>query len=106
MAHYHERLESDQTTNSGDTLLERQSFTGTIDSSLDEDEENGLTVECSTTGSPDGDLEFTLVFGTDDDPSTVLAYVTSTHTYEESFLLFIPYQTTAEFTDTYLLSKS
>lgn len=106
LAHYHKRLEHDQATHTGDTQLENISFTGTIETESNVASSGNLVVDCTTTGSPEGTLDFTLVFGTDDDPSAVFAYVTSTHEYEESLLFFIPYPSTAEFTDTYILNRT
>lgn len=106
LAHFHGRLEHDQLSSEGDVVLERMSFTGTMRASRDEDTGSNLVLACQTMGTPDGEVVFTLHFGTDDDPSAVLASVTSTHTYEETLLLFLPHQTTAEFTDSYLLSRS
>ena len=106
MAHFHKKLEKNADKSTGDTMLERVSFTGTIWAERDEGMGSNLTVECKTTGSTQGNVEFTLVFGTDEDPSTVLARVTSTHTYDEPILLFLPHQTTAKYIDTYTLSRS
>lgn len=106
LAHYHKKLEKSADNNSGDTMLERVSFTGTIWAERDEGMGSNLTVECKTTGNAQGDVEFTLVFGTDEDPSAVLARVTSTHSYDEPILMFVPHQTTAKFIDTYTLSRS
>ena len=44
-------------------------------------------------------------FGTADESSEVTARVTSTHTYQETVLLFIPHQTTSKFIDNYLVSQ-
>lgn len=106
IAHFHERFEEEKSSSDGDTPIERLDFTGIIRNSRDEENGSNLTLDCTTTGSPDDELAFTISFGTDDDPSAVVARVTSTHTYEELLLMFIPHQTTAEFTDTYLLSRS
>ena len=106
LAHYHRKLEKNADKTTGDTMLERVNFTGTIWAERDEGMGSNVTVECKTTGSAQGDVEFTLAFGTDDDPSAVLARVTSTHAYEEPILMFLPHQTTAKFIDTYTLSRS
>ena len=105
LAHYHEKLEKQQDSSKGDTMLERVSFTGTIWAERDEGLGSNLTVECKTTGNAQGDVEFTLVFGTDEDPSAVLARVTSTHSYDEPILWLVPHQTTAKYVDTYTLSR-
>ena len=106
LAHYHQKLEAEANTFEGDTLVERIPFTGTIQTKRDGQTEDNITVECTTAGSPQGDISFTLSFGTNDDPSAVLAHVTCTHTYEEKVLLFIPHQTTAKFEDTYTLRRA
>ncbi|MDO4806772.1 MAG: zinc ribbon domain-containing protein [Coriobacteriales bacterium] len=106
MAHYHEGLSHEAQSNLGDTQLERVDFTGTIDTSFDQNTQSDLNIRCATGGSPDGLVEFVLGFGTKDDPSAAVACVTSTHNYEDTIFFFIPYQTTATFTDTYSLSRA
>ena len=44
--------------------------------------------------------------GTTNDPTEVVALVSSTHTYEETLLLMIPYDETVTYTDTYVLQKT
>ena len=105
LAHYHERLVRDAAETTGDTPLEGIDFTGTIDASYDKDTGSDLNLRCTTGGSPEGLVDFVLSFGTADDPSAVIARVTSTHNYEEKILFFIPHQTTATFTDTYALAR-
>ena len=106
VAHHHDRLDKDQLSYKGDELLERVAFSGTIRAADEQGSESNLLVACTTTGSPEEKLEFTLSFGVKDDPSAVLARVISSHEYEETVFLFIPHQTTAEFTDMYELHKS
>lgn len=105
LAHYHKSLDKKQASCTGDTVVEQLAFTGSIRASREENSTDALIATCTTTGSPIGDLAFTITFGTDDDPSAVTAQVTSSHIYEETVLMFIPRQTTAEFTDTYVLSR-
>lgn len=105
LAHYHKQLDKKQASCKGDTMVDQLAFTGTIRASHDESSADTLVATCTTTGSPIGDLAFTIAFGTDEDPSAVTAQVTSSHIYEETVLMFIPRQTTAEFTDTYVLSR-
>ena len=105
LAHYHERLLQESASTPGDALQEGIEFTGTIDTAYDKATGSDLNVRCTTSGSPEGLVEFVLSFGTADDPSAVVARVTSTHNYEEKILFFIPHQTTATFTDTYLLGR-
>ena len=105
MAHYHEKLQRQQDSTKGDTMLDRVGFTGTIWAENDEGLGSNVTVECKTTGTTQGTVEFTLSFGTDADPSAVIARVTSTHSYDEPILWLVPHQTTAKFVDTYTLSR-
>lgn len=104
-AHYHKRLEKDQQSTEGDEMVEEFPFAGTITTNYESQTGSSLNVECTTSGSARGELEFVLSFGTDDDPSTAIARVTSTHTYEEMTFIFVPTKTTARFTDTYILTK-
>lgn len=106
LAHFHNKPTSDQSSDKNDTLLEDVAFTGVIQSEYDEDTCSVLTMECTTAGNPQGDLSFTISFGSTNDPSEVFARVTSTHTYEEHVLLFIPHQTMSRFVDTYQLSRA
>ncbi|MDO4798775.1 MAG: zinc ribbon domain-containing protein [Coriobacteriales bacterium] len=105
LAHFHKQLEKNQESTSGDELLEDFPFAGTISTNRDSATGSDLTVTCTTSGNARGEVSFVLVFGTDDDPSAAMAKVTSTHTYDEMVLGFIPSKTTAQFTDTYVLSK-
>jgi len=105
LVHYHDRLTTDAESTQGDTTLEDVAFSGSISTDYDEELGSSLVVSCTTLGSPDGDMSFKLGFGTDTDPSSVVARVTSTHDYEEMVWLFVPHQTTAKFTDTFLLGR-
>lgn len=105
LAHYHRTLEEEALSTEGDTVVEQVSFSGSLRTTRDETTGSNLTMECTTTGNPRGELEFTLSFGTDEDPSAVVARVASTYSFEELVLLLIPHQTTASFVDTYLLAK-
>jgi hypothetical protein len=87
-------------------LLESVDFTGTIDTSYDSKTDSDLNLRCTTSGSPEGLVDFVLSFGTSSDPSTVVAHVTSTHNYQDTIFFFIPHQTTATFMDTYLLGRT
>ena len=105
MAHYHERLQSNASSNKGDKLLEGMTFTGVISTEYDRKTGSSLNVECTTPGSEDGNVDLVLSFGTDSDPSAVFARVTTTRQYEETTLFWFPRQATATFTDTYLLTR-
>lgn len=105
LAHRHARLDKAEYSTEGDEYLERVSFTGAMRTSRDEESGSNLSMVCTTAGDPNGEVEFTLTFGANDDPTAVIARVTSTYTYEETILMFIPHQTIAEFTDTYTLTR-
>lgn len=106
LAHYHEGLTFEASSDPGDTRLERVDFTGTIVEGFDKNTGSDLNIRCTTSGSPNGLVEFVLSFGTKDDPSAAVARVISTHNYEEKIFFFIPHQTTVVFTDTYPLSRA
>jgi hypothetical protein len=106
LAHFHERLAHEAAGDPGDVLLESVDFTGTIDTSYDSKTDSDLNLRCTTSGSPEGLVDFVLSFGTSSDPSTVVAHVTSTHNYQDTIFFFIPHQTTATFMDTYLLGRT
>lgn len=106
LAHYHEGLTFEAPSDPGDTQLERVDFTGTIEEGYDQNTGSNLNIRCTTSGSPNGLVEFVLSFGTTDDPSAAVARVLSTHNYEEKIFFFIPHQTTVVFTDTYALSRA
>lgn len=106
LAHYHEQLKSDQSTNPDDVLVEELAFWGTISTEYDSNTGSSLNITCSTAGEPRGKISFVLSFGTADDPSAAIARVTTTHEYQDYVLYLFPRQTTARFTDTYVLTHS
>lgn len=106
LAHFHERLSANASSNPGDKLLEDMPFSGAITADYDRKTGSSLNIECSTSGSEEDSVTILLSFGTDNDPSAVFARVTSTHQYEEVLLFWLPHQTSATFTDTYLLVRA
>lgn len=105
IAHYHKRLERDQNTSEGDELIDGIPFSGVISTTYDPETGSNLTIACTTPGLEKGDFDLTLSFGTEDDPSAVFARAITTHRYEELLFMLFPHQTTAQFTDTYVLSR-
>lgn len=105
LGHYHERLNSDKSSTEGDTVVEDLAFRGIISAEYNKTTGSSLNIECSSSGEPRGKISFVLSFGTSDDPSAAIARVTTMHEYEERVLLVLPRQTTARFTDTYVLSR-
>lgn len=106
LAHYHEQLKSDQSSNPNDALVEDLAFWGTISTEYDSATGSSLNITCSSAGEPRGKVNFVLSFGTADDPSAAIARVTTTHEYQDMVLYLFPRQTTARFTDTYVLTHS
>ena len=106
LAHYHGKLTNKADSSEGDKLVERVPFTGVINTDRDKKTGNDLRLEATTTGTAEGELSFVMSFGTSDDPSEVTAKVTTTHTYQETVLFFIPHQTTSKFVDNYLVSRT
>lgn len=106
LAHYHEQLKSDQSTNANDVLVEDLAFWGAISTEYDSTTGSSLNITCSTAGEPRGKISFVLSFGTTDDPSAAIARVTTTHEYQDYVLYLFPRQTTARFTDTYVLTHT
>lgn len=104
VAHYHAGAAKSQPSDEGDTYLEEVPFTGTIEAAKGSG--GGLSVECSTAGSAEGSVSFTLSFGTDDDPSAAEMRLTSSYDYEDVLLMLIPFQHTDTYTDTYILTKA
>lgn len=106
LAHYHARLKKDADNTPGDSHLEDISFSGTISTEHDETTSSSLNIVCSTTGNPQGEVNFVLSFGTDDDPSAAVARITTSYSYEERLLGLIPQRMQATYTDIYLLSRA
>ena len=53
-----------------------------------------------------GRVTLTLTFGQADAPDAATAALTSTHAYQDYFLLFMPYQRQARFVDHFTLEKA
>ena len=86
--------------------MEDLAFWGTISTEYDSNTGSSLNITCSTAGEPRGKISFVLSFGTADDPSAAIARVTTTHEYQDMVLYLFPRQTTARFTDTYVLTHT
>ncbi len=106
LAHYHDPAEADQNSTDGDTTIESTAFTGSIDTSHDDQTGSSLNVRASVPDTADGSFSFVLGFGTEANPSGAVARATTTHSYTETFLMLIPYGTTVTYTDTYGLARS
>ena len=106
LSHFHAPSEEAAEQLEGDETFEEVPFTGRLvagDGALEGAE---LTFVCELPDSPGGSMALVIGFGTTNDPTEVVALVSSTHTYEETLLLVIPYDETVTYTDTYVLQKT
>lgn len=106
LSHFHAPSEEAAEQLEGDETFEEVPFTGRLvagDGALEGAE---LTFVCELPDSPGGSMALVIGSGTTNDPTEVVALVSSTHTYEETLLLVIPYDETVTYTDTYVLQKT
>lgn len=99
VAHYHVNPSGDAASCEGDLALEGVAFTARLES----DDEEGLVFVATLPEDVGGTSTLTLRFGTAQDPSAAVAELASSYSYDDSFL-FIPYERTAAYTDTFSLS--
>lgn len=118
VAHLHPELADDAEACDGDQQLSDVPFTGTLSSGdveLDvisllagnnpKRDYAGIVFECVTQDLAGGTATLTLTFGSATAPDKATATLTSTHTYQGTFLLFVPYQREARFVDHFELEK-
>lgn len=116
--HPHADAPEDDEATAGDQLLDNVPFTGAIAS--DETREDlfalltgtsskknraGIVFECTTQDTPDSTVTLTLEFGSAKAPDAATATLTTTHPYEDFFLMVVPYQRESRYADTYSLEK-
>ncbi len=101
--HYHGYPEKDASSTDGDVELEDVEFTATLLDGTDEVTGSNLAFTGTVVADDDTLVSITIGFGTEDDASAITAVVTTTYTYTET-LLFIPYDKTVTYTDTYSLT--
>lgn len=106
LAHFHAPEEEAVEQSEGDTTFEDVAFTGRLVEDASGFEGSELTFVCELPDGVGGSMSLVVAFGTSDDPTEVIAQVTSVHTYEETILLLIPYDETVTYTDTYVLQKT
>ncbi len=105
LAHYHRHPSQDSESCEGDTAFDEVSFSATLVGGRDEDTGSDLTFVATLPEDVGGTVTITLSFGTEEDPSRVVAQVKTTYPYTGSFL-FIPYDETITYTDTFVLERA
>lgn len=118
VAHLHAPIGADADATEGDLALDNAPFSGSISSGdIDLDvidllagnqpkrQDAGLVFDCTIQDMSGGSVALTLTFGLASDPGAATATLASTHPYEETFLLIIPYQAEARFVDYFSLEK-
>lgn len=100
VAHYHANPSDDAASCAGDAKLGEVSFTARL-----EDGEEGLSFVVELPEDLGGHAALTLRFGTEEDPSAVVAQLRSEFTYDDA-ILFIPYERTATYTDSFSLTRA
>ncbi|HIZ18698.1 MAG TPA: hypothetical protein IAA22_06285 [Candidatus Olsenella stercoravium] len=99
-AHYHANPGDDAASCEGDLALEDVPFTATLESG-----DEGLVFVATLPDDVGGTSILTLRFGTEADPSAAVAELACEFTYDDA-ILFIPYERTASYTDTFALSRA
>ncbi len=117
VAHLHPDLDEDVEASEGDLDLHAVPFVGEMPSDGTEDdllallmgssteEEAGIVFRCAAQDVAGGSVTLTLVFGSASAPESATATLVSTHAYEDTFLLLVPYQRDARFSDTFSLER-
>lgn len=103
LAHYHQHPSQDSESCEGDAAFKDVAFSATLVGGRDEDTGSDLTFVATLPEDVGGTVTITLSFGTEEDPSRVTAQVKTTYPYTGSFL-FIPYDETITYTDTFVLT--
>ncbi len=118
VAHLHPDLDKNADSTEGDETLENVPFAGRISTGgVTQDvigllagnnpkkDVAGIVFECTTQEMSQGKVSLTLTFGTSSKPDAASATLVSTHSYQDTFLLLLPYQRDARFADTFTLEK-
>jgi len=119
MAHLHADLPSDAIQTEGDLALDAVPFTGKLSTGdVEQDiidllagnnpkrDVAGIVFDCTTQDVAGGTVTLTLQFGLADAPDAAMATLTSTHPYEGTILLVLPYEREARFADSFTLAKA
>lgn len=116
IAHMHADLSKDVEVAEGDLALESAPFSGHLASQSEQDDPlawlledadapAGIVFECALQDVANGSIELTLELGSATAPDAATATLTSTHLYEGTLLLIVPYTREAIFADTFTLQK-
>ena len=100
VAHYHANPADDTASCAGDVALGEVHFTARLES-----DDEGLVFVAELPEDVGGDAVLTLRFGTSEDPSAASAEVRSEYTYDDA-ILFIPYERTATYVDSFTLTRA
>ena len=119
VAHLHADLASDAEQTEGDLVLDNVPFSGSLSAGdVEQDilgllagnnpkrDVAGIVFDCATQDVAGGTVMLSLQFGLSDAPDSATATLTSTHAYEDTILLVLPYEREARFADTFALTKS
>lgn len=119
IAHLHADLEADADATEGDADLSEVPFTGTLSSGDVEQDvigllagnnpkrsQAGIVFDCTTQDIAGGVVTLTLEFGQAKAPDAASATLTTTYSYEDTFLLVMAYQREAKFVDSFTLEKA
>ena len=104
LAHYHEHPSSDAESSEGDKGFEGVPFTATLVGGHNEVTGSDLAFVATLPEEVGGTVTVTLGFGTANDPSRVVAVVQTTFPHTGSFL-FIPFEETITYEDTFVLVR-
>lgn len=100
VAHFHAHPRQDSEASEGDVTFSDEPFTAR----LVEGEGPGLRFDATLPEDVGGTVSLTLSFGAEDDPGRAEALVTTSFPHTET-ILFIPYETTTSYEDTFSLAK-
>lgn len=104
LAHYHEHPASDAESTDGDAPFDDVPFTATLVGGHNEDTDSDLAFIATLPEDVGGTVTITLGFGVSGDPSQAVAVVQTTFPHTGSFL-FIPYDETITYSDTFTLTR-
>lgn len=105
IAHFHDHPEDNADSCDGDTVFSDVTFTAALDES-GASGLNGTAVFVATLPEmAGGTVDVALDFGTSDDPGAVIAVVETSYQHKESFL-FVHYDTSIGYKDTYVLQRT
>jgi len=105
MAHFHDHPADNADSCDGDTVFSDVRFTATLDGSGTSGLGGDAVFVTTLPEMAGGTVDVSLGFGTSDDPGAVVAVVETSYQHEESFL-FVRYDTSIGYKDTYVLQRT